>query len=117
MKCPKCGEKASLRSPDYGRGVEYSCYNYMCAGRSWDYRFMSDSPEAKRESDASRTSSRANAECYRAELKGSNVPTPTNPTPTPAESSSRTDQDSPGTVGHGTSASDIAVSASKRNRA
>lgn len=65
MKCPHCGEEASLLTPDYGYGygAEFRCYNYLCPGGTGDgCRFASSSPEAKQASDESRASSWANAQ-------------------------------------------------------
>lgn len=70
MNCPHCGEKAELKSPDYGQGAEFACYSRKC-GNPYGRRFVSASPEALADSDASKASSRANAEVLRQQNAGS----------------------------------------------
>ena len=58
MTCPRCGTAdASLTSPDYGQGAEFTCY--ACA--TYGYRFVSRSREALAASDASKAASAENA--------------------------------------------------------
>jgi hypothetical protein len=56
MRCPN-GHEMNLSSPDYGRGAEFKCYRCDVYGA----RYVSSSPEARAESDASRAQSGANA--------------------------------------------------------
>lgn len=60
MNCPACGRPAHLVSPDYGRGAQFRCFGCPSA-RSGETTFVSDSPEARRASDAARATSQANA--------------------------------------------------------
>jgi hypothetical protein len=53
MNCPRCGAggtSVQMKSPDYGRGAEFACYRCDPYGA----RFVSNSDEARRASDASR---------------------------------------------------------------
>ena len=68
MKCPKCGQEASLVAPKYTalQTVVFRCYAYAHGD---GFTFTSDSPEARRESEECRRLSRANAEEIRKSQK------------------------------------------------
>ncbi len=59
MSCSRCGGPGFMKSPDYGRGAEYACY---CKGG--DTRWVDNSPEGRRASEASKAQSRANARAW-----------------------------------------------------
>ena len=60
-RCPRCGGKASMSSPDYGRGAEYSCSNCSVYGA----RFVLADPASRAE--------RASAVARNAELCAENL--------------------------------------------
>lgn len=61
MKCPSGHEGVHMKSPDYGRGSEWVCYQCDSYGRRW----VDTSEEARAASEAGRARSRANAEAAR----------------------------------------------------